>query len=99
MYGGTYNATSKFQKYFNTSSANLDQGHNGYFWDLMKSASLFTARSQEDITSAHYFCRIKNGDYNFSTNPTFTFTGSGQLRHQTMVRDPQVYVTTVGMLN
>ena len=99
LYNGTYNATSKFQKYFNTSSANLDQGHNGYFWDLMKSASLFTARSQEDITSAHYFCRIKNGDYNFSTNPTFTFTGSGQLRHASMVRDPQVYVTTVGMYN
>ena len=88
-----------FTKYFVTSSANLDQGHNGYFWDLMKSASLFTARSQEDITSAHYFCRIKNGDYNFSTNPTFTFTGSGQLRHASMVRDPQVYVTTVGMYN
>jgi hypothetical protein len=95
----TANAFPSFTKYQYTSSANADAGHAGYLWDTIKSGSVFTARSQEDITSAHYFCRIKNGDYNFSTNPTFTFTGSGQLRHSTMVRDPQVYVTTVGMYN
>jgi len=88
-----------FQKYQYTSSANTDQQHNLSMWKTIESASEFVARSQEDVTSAHYFCRVKNGDYNFSTNPTFTYTGSGQLRHSTMVRDPQVYVTTVGLYN
>jgi len=99
LFAGSYNATSKFTRGMYTSSANTDQKHAARFYDACHSASLFTARSQEDITSAHYFCRIKNGDYNFSTNPTFTFTGSGQLRHSTMVRDPQCYITTVGMYN
>ena len=100
LFAGTYNTpTGRFTKDFYTSSANADAKHNEGLFNCMVSGSLFTARSQEDITSAHYFCRVKNGDYNFSTNPTFTFTGSGQLRHSKMVRDPQVYVTTVGMYN
>jgi len=94
--GGTFPAFTLHQY---TSSANTDLLHHHSIWRNINTGSSFVARSQEDITSAHYFCRIKNGDYNFSTNPTFTLPDSGQIRHATMVRDPQVYVTTVGMFN
>ena len=95
----TSDAYPSFTKYQHTESANANLFHNKEIWANILTGSLFVARSQEDITSAHYFCRIKNGDYNFSTNPTFTLPDSGQIRHATMVRDPQVYVTTVGMFN
>ncbi len=99
LFAGTHNPLSAFTKYQYTSSANANALHHKEIWANALTGSSFVARSQEDITSAHYFCRIKNGDYNFSTNPTFTLPDSGQIRHATMVRDPQVYVTTVGMFN
>ena len=57
----------------------------------------FQARSTEQIHSRTYFCRVPNYKYNYSTNPTFTTGSNGQLKHQTMVGNPQVYITTVGL--
>ena len=62
----------------------------------------FRARSVEHVHSRVYFCRIKNFQYNFSTNPTFQATGSdgltnGQFRHSSMFGNPQVYITSVGL--
>jgi hypothetical protein len=59
----------------------------------------FNARNAETITSTHYFVRIKNGEYNFSNNPTFTTGSLGEFKQPTFVGDPKTYVTTVGMYN
>ena len=64
---------------------------------LTGSAGKFQARSTERIHSRTYFCRIPNYKYNYSSNPTFTTGSAGQLKHQTMVGNPQVYITTVGL--
>jgi len=59
----------------------------------------FTGRADEDISSTFYFVRAKNSEYNFSTNETFTTGDAGRLRHATMIGDPQVYISTVGLYN
>jgi hypothetical protein len=57
------------------------------------------ARSSEQVKSTYYFVRIKNGEYNYSNNPTFTSGSLGQLRYSTFINDPQTYITTVGLYN
>ena len=59
----------------------------------------FAARSSERVFATHYFCRLKNAEYNFSNNPTFTSGSQGIFTHPSMYKDPKVYVTTVGLYN
>lgn len=64
---------------------------------FISASSYFAARSQEQVTSTHYFVRITNRQFNFSNNPTFVTGSTGTFRHASMLRNPSVYVTTVGM--
>lgn len=59
----------------------------------------FQARSAERVKSTHYFCRLRNSEYNFSNNPSFVTGSQGDLAHPTMIKNPKVYVTTVGLYN
>ena len=64
---------------------------------LRGTGGYFQARSTENIHSRTYFCRIPNYKYNYSSNPTFTTGSQGALKHTTMVGNPRVYITTVGL--
>lgn len=57
----------------------------------------FQGRTSEIISSRYYYARVFNGDYNYSTNPTFTTGSLFSLRYPSMVIDPVVYFTTIGM--
>lgn len=59
----------------------------------------FQGRSSEKVKSTHFFVRVKNQDYNFSNNPTFVTGSEGDLAEPTMIGNPKVYVTTVGLYN
>ena len=63
----------------------------------ISASSYFAARSEEKITSTHYFVRVTNKNFNFSNNPTFVSGSTGTFRHASMLRNPSVYVTTIGM--
>ena len=56
------------------------------------------ALSEETISSNYIFVRVRNSEFNYSTNPS-NITGSGELRHSVMVNTPQAYITTVGLYN
>ena len=58
----------------------------------------FRIQSEETVTSNFIFVRARNSEFNYSTNPSL-ITGSGELRHDTMVNSPQGYVTAVGLYN
>ncbi len=58
----------------------------------------FQARSEEDVTSTHFFCRIRNSEYNFSNNPTYADT-EGNFTNKSYENDPKAYITTVGLYN
>jgi hypothetical protein len=58
----------------------------------------FQLNSQETISSDYVFVRIKNQDYNYTTNPSF-ITGSGTLIYSNFINSPQTFPTTVGLYN
>ena len=57
------------------------------------------ARSSEQVKSTYYFVRIKNGEYNYSNNPSFVTGSAGALRYTTFINDPQTYITSIGLYN
>jgi hypothetical protein len=54
--------------------------------------------SEETVSSQYAFVRVRNSEFNYSTNPS-NITGSGDLRHNIMINAPQAYMTTVGLYN
>jgi hypothetical protein len=67
--------------------------------DLGGSINAPQARNEQNVTSTHYFVRMKNAEYNFSNNPTFTTGSVGEFKQPTFIGDPKVYATTVGLYN
>jgi hypothetical protein len=58
----------------------------------------FILDSEEKVTSQYYFTRAKNNEYNYTTNPSFQ-DENGNLNFTSMIDNPQVYITTVGLYN
>lgn len=58
----------------------------------------FQLNSEETISSDFIFVRVKNSDFNYSTNPSM-ISGSGELVYSTLINNPQTYITTVGLYN
>jgi hypothetical protein len=58
----------------------------------------FRARSAENISSTHYFVRLRSAEFNYSNNPTFK-DEDNRIIIPTFKSDPRVYVTTVGLYN
>tara|TARA_R110001592_G_scaffold204278_8_gene454367 strand:- start:918 stop:2117 length:1200 start_codon:yes stop_codon:yes gene_type:complete len=83
----------------NSTNVNPQIGHLVEAFTGSANVAKFAARSAERIYSTHYFIRLKNNEYNYSNNPSFTSGSQGEFSHPSMYRDPKVYITTVGMYN
>jgi len=87
------------------TASNTGNDMNGKFLNAISGAASynsdygFQARNEEEVTSTFYYIRVKNADYNFSNNPTFTTGSLGAITHASMINDPKTYITTVGMYN
>ena len=94
---------------FETVSGSLIQGDNAMklFTSLSGSSAItvtgrtfgLQARSSEQVKSTYYFVRVKNAEYNYSNNPSFTSGSYGDMKYATFINDPQSYITTVGLYN
>jgi len=58
----------------------------------------FQLQSQEVVSSRYFFTRVKNSEFNYTTNPSI-IDANGNLLYTTLINNPQTYVTTVGMYN
>ena len=67
-------------------------------FDFMNKIDQFELDSVEDLTAKYLFARIKNGEFNYSGNPSFIDDG-GNLRYISMISQPTTYITTVGLYN
>jgi len=76
-----------------TDANNIEKLFNAI--KLGASASL---QSEETISSNFVFVRVRNSEFNYSTNPS-NIISSGELRWDVMINTPQSYVTTVGLYN
>ena len=93
---------------FNTVTGSNVVGDNA--WKLFTSISgamstnsttnAFQARNVETVSSTHYFVRVKNGEYNYTNNPTYVKGKEGEIANATWkLEAPITYITTVGLYN
>ena len=62
-------------------------------------ASSFALNSQETVTSDFVFVRARNGEFNYSENPSFISGSSGTIVYDAFIQNPQTYITTIGLYN
>jgi hypothetical protein len=77
----------------NTNGDNITK-----FYDTIRLGESFSAQAEETVSSNYIFVRVRNSEFNYSTNPS-NITGSGELRWDVMINTPQAYLTTVGLYN
>jgi len=58
----------------------------------------FQLQSSETVSSRYFFTRVKNSEFNYTSNPSI-IDANGNLLYTTLINNPQTYVTTVGMYN
>jgi hypothetical protein len=81
----------------NRTSDNASK-NNQKLYNAIGLGESFILDSQETISSRYYFCRVKNTQFNYTTNDSFT-ESDGTLKYTSMIDNPQVYITTVGLYN
>ena len=82
----------------NTSSVSSPVYNHTTIYDSIKKAASFTLNSQETISSRYFFTRVKNGEFNYTTNPSI-IDSNGNLLYTSLVNSPQTYPTTIGLYN
>jgi hypothetical protein len=75
----------------------LVANHSALF-ESIKLAQTFSLNSEETITSDYIFVRVRNSDFNYSTNPSM-ISGSGEFVYSSLINNPQTFITTVGLYN
>jgi hypothetical protein len=83
-----------------TDSTNIANTSNyaRIFGVIKGTTNSFTLQSEETVSSRYFFTRVKNNEYNYTTNPSI-INNSGSLLYDTLINNPQTYFTTVGMYN
>ena len=84
------------------SSTNTVAGssfNHNLIYSIINSGQYFQLNSEETISSDYIFVRIKNADYNYSTNPSFITGSTGAVLYSNFINSPQTYPTTVGLYN
>jgi hypothetical protein len=83
-----------------TSSAFLNDGINFQnMFQYISGAGHFQIQSEETITSDYVFCRVRNSQANYSVNPSFISSSTGEILDPVLINSPEVYITAVGMYN
>lgn len=65
---------------------------------IINTTGSFYLNSEETITSDYIFTRIKNSEYNYTTNPSM-ISGSGDLVYSNFINNPETFPTTIGYYN
>lgn len=87
-----------------TSSVNVNQetasvvDNSLVLFKSISSGSLFKLQSEETVSSTYFFTRVKNSEFNYTTNPSI-IDDNGNLLYTTLINNPQTYITSVGMYN
>ena len=58
----------------------------------------FQLQSAENVSAHYFFTRVKNQDFNYTTNPSI-IDANGNLIYSTLINNPQTFITTVGLYN
>ena len=78
---------------------NTNTNNNRLLYRVISGSSSFKINSEETLTSDYVFVRVKNSEFNYSTNPSFISGSTGEVVYSNFVNSPQTYLTTVGLYN
>jgi len=98
MVSGSYAISGSTYFAPNTGSTSTQYNQAGLY-NAVRSGGSFIARSAENISSTHYFVRLRNKEYNYTNNPSFFNSTNGIISNIDFIQDPRVYVTTIGLYN
>lgn len=83
-----------------TSSLFVNDGFNfNQLFQYISTGSSFQIQSEETITSDYVFCRVRNSEANYSINPSFISSSTGEILDPVLINSPEVYATAVGLYN
>lgn len=82
----------------NNTVAASSQNHDNIF-KLFRDGASFSLNSQETISSDYVFVRVRNQEYNYTTNPSFISGSTGTFIYSNFINSPQTFPTTVGLYN
>jgi hypothetical protein len=93
-------ASGSLTPYISASSLGTSSVSNNHLrlYTSISSGSNFQLQSQEVVSSRYFFTRIKNSEFNYTTNPSI-IDDNGNLLFTTLINSPQTFITTVGMYN
>jgi len=84
------------------TSTNSYDNNNAKLYNSISLATagskFFRLQSSETISSRFFFTRIKNSEYNYTSNPSI-IDNTGNILYTTLIDNPQTYITTVGLYN
>jgi len=72
--------------------------NNRTLYQIINRGANFRIQASETVSSRYFFCRVKNSEYNFTSNPTI-IDSNGNLLYATLINNPVTYPTTVGLYN
>lgn len=84
------------------SSTNTVAGssfNHNLVYSIISTGAYFQLNSEETVSSDYVFVRIKNAEYNYSTNPSFITGSTGAVLYSNFINSPQTYPTSVGLYN
>jgi len=92
-------ASGSLTPYIKASNLSLSvQNNHVKLYNSIKSGSNFQLQSEEVVSSRYFFTRVKNSEFNYTTNPSI-IDNNGNLLYTTLINNPQVFPTMVGMYN
>lgn len=80
------------------TSANTDGANHKKLFESIKLGASFSLQSKEVISSRYFFTRIKNQEFNYTTNPSI-IDEKGNILYPTLIYNPQTFITTIGLYN
>jgi hypothetical protein len=86
----TSSRQDNYMKLYNSIVSGSQVGSNG--------ASSFKLQSSETVSSRYFFTRVKNSEFNYTTNPSI-IDDNGNLLYTSLINNPQTYPTSVGLYN
>jgi hypothetical protein len=72
--------------------------NNRMFYNMLNLNPTFSLQNYETVSSRYFFTRVKNADFNYTSNPT-VIDANGNLLYTQLIYNPQTFITTVGMYN
>jgi hypothetical protein len=81
------------------NTANTEEMNPSKLFEVIRDGASFKLNCEETLSSDFVFVRVRNGEFNYTENPSFLEGTTGEVYHNSSINNPQVYITTVGMYN